>query len=78
MLRTAAVEGEVLIDCVVDTSGAIDPASVRVIDSDHDAFTAAVREVLPRLRFAPAEAGGRRVRQWVRIPFEFRLSRNTP
>ena len=78
MLRTAAIEGEVLIDCVVDTTGAIDPTSVRIIDSDHDAFTAAVREVLPRLRFTPAETGGHKVRQWVRIPFEFRLSPRAP
>ena len=76
VLRTAAIEGKVLIDCIVDTTGTIDPTSVRVIDSDHEAFTAAVREVLPQLRFAPAETGGHKVRQWVRIPFDFQLSRN--
>ena len=74
VLRASRIEGRVTIDCVVDTTGALDLPTVRVIDSDHAHFTAAVREVLPRLRFAPAEAGGHRVRQWVRIPFEFRLS----
>lgn len=77
VLRAAQIEGTVLVDCVVDTTGTIDPSSVRIIDSDHDHFTAAVRDVLPKLRFAPAETGGRRVRQWVRIPFEFRLSPRT-
>jgi hypothetical protein len=32
-----------------------------------------VRAVLPALRFLPAEAGGRRVRQLVRQPFTFAL-----
>ena len=74
MLRSSRIEGRVTIDCVVDTTGTIDLSTIRVIDADHAHFTAAVREVLPRLRFAPAQAGGQRVRQWVRIPFEFRLS----
>ena len=74
MLRAARIEGRVVIDCVVDTSGKIEPSSVGLIESDHAYFTAAVHDVLPRLRFAPAEAGGRRVRQLVRIPFEFRLT----
>ena len=74
VLRASRIEGRVTLDCVVDTTGVIDLSTVRILDSDHAHFTAAVRSVLPHLRFAPAEADGRRVRQWVRIPFQFRLS----
>jgi outer membrane biosynthesis protein TonB len=34
---------------------------------------AAVRDALARMRFAPAEAAGHRVRVRVRMPFVFRI-----
>lgn len=73
VLRAAALEGTVLAEFVIDTTGAIEVQTVQIIASDHPRFERAVREVLPRLRFLPAEAGGRKVRQLVRQPFEFRL-----
>lgn len=75
-LRAAAVEGMVLAEFVIDTGGSIEMETVRIVESDHPLFEAAVREILPRLRFLPAEAGGVRVRQMVRLPFEFRLERD--
>lgn len=70
-LLAAGIEGSVLVELIVDTTGRVEPSSVRIVESDHALFESAVRAVLPRMRFAPAEAGGRRVRQWVRQPFEF-------
>ena len=55
MLREAHVEGEVRVQFLVDTSGVPDPRSVRVVTSSHELFTSAVRAVLPRLHFLPAE-----------------------
>jgi len=73
MLRRAGVSGEVVAEFVVDTLGRVEPGTLRVVRSDHELFAAAVRAVLPALRFLPAEAGGRRVRQLVRQPFTFAL-----
>jgi len=75
MLRLAGVEGHVLARFVVDTLGHVEPKSVNVTDATHQLFADAVRDVLLRQRFIPAEAGGRRVRQLVVQPFEFRISR---
>jgi protein TonB len=75
VLRAAALAGTVLAEFVVDTSGAIEMATVQIIASDHPLFERAVRDILPHLRFLPAEAGGRKVGQLVRQPFEFRLAR---
>jgi protein TonB len=72
-LRAAGVTGRVIVRLVVDTTGRVEPASVVIRESSHDLFAQAVRAVLPGLRFAPAEAGGRRVRMLVDLPFEFRL-----
>jgi len=76
-LRAANVEGEVLLQFVVDTNGRVDTSRVKVLRSSHELFTAAVKEVLPRLRFTPAEVGRRKVRELVQQPFTFSLDRKT-
>jgi len=73
-LRASAIEGDVSVQFVIDTTGHVDPASVTVLASSHDLFTESVRAVLGKLRFRPAEVGGRKVRMLVRQPFNFRLS----
>ena len=75
MLKSASVEGEVQAQFVVDTSGRVEPGSFKVLKSSHELFTAAVREALPRMRFLPAEVGGRKVKQLVQQPFQFALSK---
>src|SRR5919197_2785776 len=44
MLRSANVEGEVLAQFVVDTTGRVDMSQFKVLKSSHDLFTAAVRQ----------------------------------
>jgi periplasmic protein TonB len=73
-LRAARVTGRVVVRLVVDTVGRVEPASVVIRETSHDLFSEAVRAVLPSLRFIPAEAGGRRVRMLVELPFEFHLT----
>jgi len=75
MLKSASVEGEVQAQFVVDTSGRVEAGSFKVLKSSHELFTAAVREALPRMRFLPAEVGGRKVKQLVQQPFQFALSK---
>ena len=74
-LRTKNVEGQVVAEWVVDTTGRADSASFRVVESTHPLFTRAVREVLPAMNFRPAELMGRRVRQLVRQQFRFVIER---
>ena len=75
VLRTANVEGEVLAQFVVDTLGHADMAEFKVLKSDHDLFTATVRNVLPMTKFSPAELNGHKVKQLVQMPFQFTLSK---
>ena len=75
MLRSANVEGEVLAQFVVDTTGRADMSTFKVLKSSHDLFTNAVRAVLPQMRFYPAEIGGRKVKQLVQMPFQFTLTK---
>lgn len=74
-LRAAQVEGTVLAQFVVDTLGNFEPASFKVLRSDHALFTQTVRDALVGIAFEPARVGGRKVRQLVQQPFQFQLSR---
>jgi len=74
-LRTAGVEGRVIVMFVVNEEGRIEPASVRFARSDNPLFEAAVRDALAGMRFGAAEVGGKKVRQLVQMPFVFSLSR---
>ena len=75
MLRSANVEGEVLAQFVVDTSGRADMNTFKILKSTHDLFTNAVKSALPNMKFYPAEVGGKHVKQLVQMPFQFNLTK---
>ena len=75
MLRSANVEGEVLVQFVVDTTGRVENGSIKILKSSHDLFTNSVRSALSNMKFYPAEIGGRKVKQLVQQPFNFTLTR---
>ena len=72
-LRDAGVSGQVMAQFVVDTLGLVDTSTFKVIESSHEQFTESVRQTLPELRFTPARADGRKVKQLVQQPFLFDL-----
>lgn len=72
-LRAAQLEGTVLAEFVVDTLGRVEQEHFGIVGSTDPLFSSAVREALARTVFRPAILRGRRVRQLVREPFEFRL-----
>ncbi len=74
MLRSANVEGEVLAQFVVDTTGHADMKEFKILKSTHDLFTSAVKSALPNMKFYPAEVGGKKVKQLVQMPFQFSLN----
>jgi protein TonB len=76
MLRSANVEGEVLAQFVVDTTGRAEMSTFKVLKSTHDLFTNAVKASLPNMKFFPAEVGGKKVKQLVQMPFQFNLTKS--
>jgi protein TonB len=74
-LRLAGVEGQVVAQFVVDLAGRVEEETVRFVRSDNSLFEGSIRTALSRMRFTPAEIGGRKVRQLVEMPFVFALSR---
>lgn len=71
MLERSGVEGEVVAQFVVDTTGRAEMATFEILKASNALFAAALRDAVARWRFLPAEAGGRRVRQLVEVPVRF-------
>jgi protein TonB len=74
-LQSRGINGEVLAQFVVDTTGKADVSTFEVVKSTNESFTAAVKDVLPRMRFYPAEVGGKKVKQLVEQSFLFVASK---
>lgn len=74
LLRSGGVDGQVLAQFVVDTTGRPDMLTFKVLKSSHDLFTAAVRNSVPTMTFFPAEVGHKKVRQLIQMPFEFGMA----
>jgi TonB family protein len=74
LLRSIRPEGEVVVRFKVNELGTVDVASMIVVQSDHELFTSAVRDILPRFRFEPARTHApesKPVAAWVTVPFRF-------
>ena len=74
LLRSGRRDGQVVVRFMVNEFGSVDVASMIVEQSDHELFTAAVREILPRFRFEPARTHApesKPVASWVSVPFRF-------
>jgi TonB family protein len=67
------MEGTVLVQYVVDTSGFADTASFKVLYTTHRDFANSVRQTLPHMRFRPALMGDHKVKQLVQQPFAFKI-----
>jgi TonB family protein len=74
-LRSSGIEGEVMVQFVVNESGRYEPGTLKVMQSSNPAFTAAVKAALPQMRFSAARVGGQKVQQLVQLPFEFHLNK---
>jgi periplasmic protein TonB len=74
-LKEMGVTGKVLAQFVVGENGRYEPGSLKIIESSNPAFTAAVKQALPGMRFSAAQIGGKKVSQLVQMPFQFNLAR---
>jgi|SRR5436190_16632477 len=67
------LQGSVMTQYVVDTSGFADTTSLKIVRTTHPEFSEAVRAALPFMRFSPAKVGSKKVRQLVEQEFSFKI-----
>jgi TonB family protein len=73
LLRQAGVQGRVVLEAVVDTTGRVLAPSILVVSRTNPGFVAPARQALLATLFRPAMVGGKPVRMRVRIPYEFAI-----
>jgi outer membrane biosynthesis protein TonB len=69
--RVRARGGEVEVRFVVDTNGHADMTTFEALTTTDESISTSVRDVLPEMRFYPAESNGHKVRQLVQQVFRF-------
>lgn len=74
LLRDAGITGRVLLQAVIDTTGRVDPASVKVVQSPNPAFDNSSRRWILQALFRPARIRGRAVRVLVNMPLDFSVA----
>ena len=71
-LGPSGVHGRVVVRAVIDEGGRLEPASISLVTSSSSAFERAVREVLPQMRFRPAQTGNQPVPALIELRFDIR------
>ena len=74
-LQRAGIEGSVLVQFVVDSTGRVDAKTLAFPNDAQPGFLRAVKDALLRSRYFPAELAGMRVRQLVQQQFTFVIAR---
>lgn len=74
LLRDAGITGRVLLQAVIDTTGKVDPASVKVVQSANPAFDIPSQRWILKALFRPARIRGRAVRVLVNMPIDFSIT----
>jgi protein TonB len=75
LLRQAGIEGRVIVEAVIDTTGRAERESLRVVSSSHALFAPEASALVLGSRYRPARFGGRAVRVRILVPVAFALRR---
>ncbi len=75
-LRQLGQSGRVVYSLIVNTDGAPDLQSIRVVSSDDLRFESAARDWLKQALFSPGCLNGQAVRVRITIPIDFKVRRD--
>ena len=76
LLKQAGIEGRVLIQAIVDTTGRVERNSLRVMESANPGFDQSARDVVLKSLFRPGRVYGHAVRVLIQIPVDFKIQRD--
>ena len=71
LLRRAGISGFVLIEFVINTSGRVEPSSIKIVRSSHTAFEGPARDAIRESLFRPGRVFGTTVRVLVQQQIDF-------
>jgi protein TonB len=74
LLKQAGIQGRVILRAVIDTTGRVEPASVRIMKSPNPAFDQPTKDWVLKALFRPARLHGRGVRVFINLPVDYSLT----
>ena len=74
LLRHARIQGRVILPAVIDTTGRVEPASVRIMRSPHPAFDQPTKDWVLKALFRPARLRGRGVRVFINLLVDYSIT----
>ena len=73
LLRQAGIEGTVVVEVIIDTTGHAESGSLRIIQSTNKAFELSAREAVLKSLYRPGRVRGQAVRVLVQVPISFNI-----
>jgi protein TonB len=74
VLKQAGIQGRVLLQAIIDSTGRAESNSVRILQSPNPAFDQGSRNWILHAQFRPARVHGHAVRVLIQVPLEYRLT----
>jgi periplasmic protein TonB len=75
LLKQAGIQGRVILRAIVDTTGRVEPASVRILQSPNPAFDLPTKQWVVKALFRPARLRGQVVRVFINLPVDYALTK---
>jgi periplasmic protein TonB len=75
LLRQAGIQGRVVVEVVIDTTGRAEREGLRIVATAHPLFAPEAAALVLGSRYRPARFGGRPVRVRIQVPIDFTLRR---
>lgn len=75
LLQDAQIEGTVVIEVVIDTTGHPEPNTIKVISSTNAGFVSAAKEEVLGSVYRPGKLHGQPVQVWIRQPVRFTITK---
>jgi TonB family protein len=74
LLKQAGIQGRVILPAVIDTTGRVEPASIRILKSPHPAFDQPTKDWVLKALFRPARLRGRGVRVFINLLVDYSIT----
>jgi len=74
LLKQAGIPGRVILPAVIDTTGRVEPASVRIMKSSHPAFDQPTKDWVLKALFRPGRLHGRGVRVSINLVVDYAIT----
>jgi len=71
ILKQAGIEGHVVVEAIIDTTGHAEHGSIRILSSTNPLFEQPSKEVVAASVYRPGKISGRSVRVRVQVPLNF-------